>query len=90
MPSFPSRTRAPGRAERGEAAGGGGGAACAGAPSTVFPFAALGPSLDLRGELGGNLAVTLRGVVGLNVLRPPNTDEAWSGRIELALSWGLR
>jgi hypothetical protein len=62
-----------------------------------FPFAALGPSLDLRGELGSNLAVALRGVLGLNLFRQnfvendtPESVPAWSGRIELALSWSLR
>jgi hypothetical protein len=61
-------------------------------------FIAVGPSLDLRGELGNNLAVALRGVVGVNLLQPgfvdqngtPETVPGWSGRGELALSWSLR
>jgi hypothetical protein len=52
-----------------------------------FPFVALGPSLDIRGELGKSLAVTLRGVFGVNLL---SSADLWSGRIELAMSWGLR
>jgi hypothetical protein len=63
-----------------------------------LPFVALGPSIDLRGELGSNLAVAIRGVAGLNVLRQYFTDDSgghdrvpsWSGRIELAFSWSLR
>jgi hypothetical protein len=61
-------------------------------------FASIGPSLELRGELGGSMAVALRGVAGLNIVRAGFEDgtgaqiEAplWSGRIELALSWRLR
>jgi hypothetical protein len=55
--------------------------------SGTFPYAALGPSLDIRGELGKNMAVTLRGVFGINLV---SSADLWSGRIELALSWGLR
>lgn len=62
-----------------------------------FPFVSLGPSVDLRGDLGSNLAVALRGVVGLNLVRQTfvendKTDEvpSWGGRIELAFSWSLR
>jgi hypothetical protein len=62
-----------------------------------LPFVAVGPSLDLRGELGGNLAVALRGVAGLNLLQQAfiengesQTVPSWSGRAELALSWSLR
>jgi hypothetical protein len=50
-------------------------------------FVAVGPSVDLRGELGNGLAVTLRGVFGIDLVR---TSDLWSGRLELALSWGLR
>jgi hypothetical protein len=63
----------------------------------TLPFVALGPSVDLRGELGGNLSVALRGVIGINLLRPtfvenltPEEVPSWSGRIELAFSWSLR
>ncbi len=62
-----------------------------------FPFLSLGPSLDLRGELGSNLAVALRGVVGVNLVRGTFVDNdvhyevpSWAGRIELAFSWSLR
>jgi hypothetical protein len=62
-----------------------------------LPFVALGPSVDLRGELGGNLAVALRGVGGINVLTESIVDNGetknsatWSGRVELAFSWSLR
>jgi hypothetical protein len=66
-----------------------------------LPFVALGPSADLRGELGSNLAVALRFVGGLNLLQQsfvekttdiavPEQVPAWSGRIELAFSWSLR
>jgi hypothetical protein len=62
-----------------------------------MPFLALGPSADLRGELGGNLAVALRPVLGINLLRQkfvhdddPQEVPSWSGRIELAVSWSLR
>ncbi len=57
---------------------------------------AIGPSVDLRGELGGDLAVALRAVVGLNAaarqsVTDGNIDSSpWSGRVELALSWRLR
>ncbi len=71
-----------------------------GAPVNVvtLPFASVGPSLELRGELGGKLSVALRGVTGLNVARPSFEDgtgarvetPSWSGRIEVALSWRLQ
>jgi len=72
----------------------------AGVPVHVvtLPFASVGPSLELRGELGGRLSVALRGVAGLNVVRPRFDDgtgavvetPAWSARGELAFSWKLR
>jgi hypothetical protein len=61
------------------------------------PFLAFGPSVDLRGELGSNLAVALRGIGGINVLHESVVENgetknsaSWSGRIELAFSWSLR
>jgi hypothetical protein len=59
---------------------------------------APGPSMDLRGELGGSLAVALRLVGGVNLIRQQFTESSglrdqvplWSGRIELAFSWDLR
>jgi hypothetical protein len=63
----------------------------------TFPFVAIGPSADLRGELGTNLAVALRVVGGFNLFQEPFVENgtpeqvpAWSGRIELAFSWSLR
>jgi hypothetical protein len=58
-------------------------------------YFALGPSVDLRGDLGSGLAATLRGVVGINLLHDPNheADEEVplvAGRIEVAVSWGVR
>jgi hypothetical protein len=58
-------------------------------------FAAVGPSVDLRGDLGTNLAVDLRGVFGLNLAHATQSwmdDEVpiWSGRTELAFSWRLQ
>jgi hypothetical protein len=63
-----------------------------------MPFASVGPSLELRGELGGKLSVAIRGVAGLNIARPAFDDgtgvrvetPVWSGRIEVALSWRLQ
>jgi len=72
----------------------------AGAPvnPVTMPFASVGPSLELVGELGGTFAVALRGVAGLNVVRGGFYDGTgalvetplWSGRIELALAWRVR
>ena len=57
----------------------------------VFPYMALGPSMDLRGELGGDLAVILRGLFGFNVFHEDSLDTPLlAGRGELALSWRLR
>lgn len=64
----------------------------------TMPFASVGPSLELRGELGGKLSVAIRGVAGLNIARPAFDDgtgvrvetPVWSGRIEVALSWRLQ
>jgi hypothetical protein len=66
--------------------------------SQTVPFVALGPALDLRGELGRELAVVLRGVFGVSPVRTTFTDDSGnqaqssllSGRLELALSWSLR
>jgi hypothetical protein len=57
----------------------------------VFPYMAVGPSMDLRGELGGDLAVILRGLFGFNVFHEDSLDTPLlAGRGELALSWRLR
>jgi hypothetical protein len=79
------------------------GAAASGSTGTpvgvaTIPFASVGPSLELRGELGSKLSVALRGVAGLNLARTTFEDGTgarfetplWSGRIEVALSWRLR
>jgi hypothetical protein len=63
----------------------------------TVPYLALGPSLDLRGELG-QLSAVLRGVFGVSPVRTGFADNAgnqlesslWSGRVELALSWSVR
>ena len=66
--------------------------------TTVLPYWALGPSIDLRGELAGNFSAVLRMVAGIEVLREQFQDQNNSsetvplvgGRIELALSWDVR
>ena len=72
----------------------------AGAPlnGLTVPYLSTGPSLEMRGELGSALSATLRGLVGANILREGFVDSTgayidsmgWSGRVELAISWGLR
>lgn len=70
-----------------------------GTAARTIPFLAFGPSLGLRGELGSELAVELRGVLGLNVIRESFQDPALGsrvdppligGRVELGLSWRVR
>jgi hypothetical protein len=72
---------------------------CAGADVGVIrstksaPYVAVGPSLDLRGELGGDLAVSLRGLFDMNIVQVQGDSldtPLWAGRVELALSWRLR
>lgn len=72
----------------------------AGAPATTtrLPEVAIGPSIDLQGELGNDLAVAIRGVAGVNAVRGGFTDTSgatvkvpwFSGRLEVALSWRAR
>jgi hypothetical protein len=57
--------------------------------SQLLPYVALGPSMDLRGDLGRGFAITLRGVVGAHVVRDGSMD-LFAGRGELAMSWGWR
>jgi hypothetical protein len=60
-----------------------------------LPFLAFGPSLDLRGELGGRFSAVLRLVAGIEVIRSSFIDLSGtaeqqplgSGRLELAFSW---
>lgn len=71
-----------------------------GAPASTkeLPEIAVGPSVDLQGELGSDLSVGIRGVAGLNVVRGSFVDTSaatvkvpWlSGRVEVALSWRAR
>jgi hypothetical protein len=50
----------------------------------------FGPAVDVRKQLGNNLAATLRGVGGLTVAGgEPLVRDNLSGRLELALSCGL-
>ena len=57
----------------------------------VLPYAAFGPSMDLQGELGGDLAVILRGLVSVNAVEEDTIHmPSWAGRGELAFSWRLR
>jgi hypothetical protein len=66
--------------------------------TSTLPYWDIGPSLDLRGELGSRLSAILRVVGGINVLRESYTDQSGNtqlvplatGRIELALSWDLQ
>jgi hypothetical protein len=53
------------------------------------PYVAPGPSIDLLGELGGDLAVILRGVAGVNVVDKLADTPIFSGRGEIALAWSL-
>ncbi len=59
----------------------------------TVPYVSLGPSLDLRGELGSVLSASIRGGAGLNVTSGttgPVFQPLWSGRLELALSWKIK
>jgi hypothetical protein len=53
------------------------------------PYVAIGPSMDLRGELGGQLSVILRGLIDVNAVNDVS-PEPLAGRGELAMSWRLR
>jgi hypothetical protein len=66
--------------------------------TTTLPYLDLGPSLDLRGELGSRLSAVLRLVAGINVLRESYVDQSGAtqqvpiatGRLEVAFSWDLQ
>jgi hypothetical protein len=66
--------------------------------STDMPYLTVGPSVDLRGELGGRLSAVLRAVAGVDVLRESFVDNNGateqpplvSARLELAFSWDVR
>jgi len=63
----------------------------------TLPYVDLGPSVDLRGDIGARAAVTLRGVLGINVARGQFLDATntrvdspiGSARVELNFSWRL-
>jgi hypothetical protein len=61
--------------------------------NVILPYVSLGPTLDLRGELGSMLSAAIRGGVGFNVTSE-TTDGIYqplvSGRLELALSWKVK
>ncbi len=52
--------------------------------SSTRPFIAVGPSLEMGGDLAGALGIVLRGIAGANIV-----PDGLSGRIEVALSWRL-
>jgi hypothetical protein len=59
------------------------------------PFVSLGPSLDLRGELGGVVAASIRAIGGLTLtssaLGLDSLDQpAGSARLEFAFSWKVK
>jgi hypothetical protein len=59
----------------------------------TLPFVSVGPSLDLRGELGSSLSASIRTVAGVNVTSEtigPVYQPLWSGRLELAFSWKVK
>jgi len=55
-------------------------AGAAGAPNKGY--LAVGPGVDLRGDIVENVSAVLRGVGGAEI-----APQGWSGRFELALSW---
>jgi hypothetical protein len=59
----------------------------------AMPIAAVGPSMGLRGELGGDLSAMVRAVAEVNVLRDTRqgiTPDPFVGRAEVGLSWRIR
>ena len=66
--------------------------------STTLPYWDVGPSINLRGELGGRLSAVLRAAAGANILRGAfkdqngDTEQVPIGnvRLELAFSWDVR
>jgi hypothetical protein len=65
------------------------------APGATIPLLGIGPSIDLRGELGNELSVLVRGVVEWNVFSASAdgatvTPDLLIGRAEVGLSWRLR
>jgi len=61
--------------------------------AVTLPYVSLGPSLDLRGELGSQLSAVIRGVAGVNLTSQTMGvvyQPLWSGRLELAFSWKVK
>jgi hypothetical protein len=59
----------------------------------TLPFVSIGPSLDLRGDLGSSLGAAIRVATGINVTSEtvgPVYQPLWSGRLELAFSWKVQ
>jgi hypothetical protein len=64
----------------------------------TLPYVDVGPSADLRGEIGSILTVSLRGGLGVNIVRQgfegPTGERVdpplGSTRLELAFSWKLQ
>ncbi len=65
---------------------------------TTLPYWDIGPSINLRGELGSRLSAVLRIAAGLNLLRDSFIDNSGDReevpignvRLELAFSWDVR
>jgi hypothetical protein len=65
---------------------------------STLPYWDLGPSINLRGELGSRLSAVLRVAAGVNVVRDSFTDNNGNReqvpignvRLELAFSWDVR
>lgn len=65
--------------------------------ATNIPYVGIGPSLDLRGELGGRLSAVLRAVVAVDVWGGSYVDLSGdteqaplaTARLELAFSWDV-
>ena len=65
---------------------------------TTLPYWDIGPSINLRGELGSQLSAVLRVAAGLNILRESFSDNNGNReqvplgnvRLELAFSWDVR
>jgi hypothetical protein len=64
---------------------------------TDLPYWAVGPSVQLRGELGGRLSAMLRTAVGIDILQGSYLDDNGASqqqplanaRLELAFSWDV-
>jgi hypothetical protein len=70
-----------------------------GASPRAVPLLAPGGTLAMRGELAGDLSAEVRGLVGVNVVRPRIVEDTTDGivqpllvyaRLELGLTWRLQ